>query len=43
MQNRETGAQNNHYYNMHAEREGERGREKEREREEKELSRQLNS
>lgn len=32
MQTRETGAQNNHYYNMHTERGGERGREKERER-----------
>lgn len=31
MENCETGAHNNHYYNMHTKREGERDREKERE------------
>lgn len=41
MENSETGALNNHYYNMHTEREGESSRQKETE--EKKLSRQLNS
>lgn len=31
MENCETGAQNNHYYNMHTKREGARDGEKERE------------
>lgn len=31
MENSETGAQNNHYYNMHSKREGERGRDRKRE------------
>lgn len=41
MENSETGAQNNHFYNMHTKSGGERGRE--RKREEKKLSRWLNS
>lgn len=32
MENSETGAQNNHYYNMHTKRRGEKGAERERDR-----------